>query len=76
MDSVVKGCMESCHLPSKAPKVPLNVTWITSGKDKQISAGFTTNRKELLSARRELSVPLEVEIVGHIEQVALQILLP
>ena len=45
-------------------------------EDKQISAGFTTNRKEPLSATGALTVPLEVEIVGRTEQVALQILLP
>lgn len=35
---------------------------------------FTTNRKEMLSGKRALSVPLLREIVGRTEQVARQIL--
>lgn len=66
--------VESCYLQSLASHLPLTVTSTTAGKDKQISEGFTTNRKEVLRGKRALSVPLVLEIVGCTEQVALQIL--
>lgn len=58
----LKRCV-ICTTPSSA-----------AGKDKQISEGFTTNRKEVLRGKRALSVPLVLEIVGCTEQVAIQIL--
>ena len=45
-----------------------------AGKHKQISEGFTANRKEVLRGKRALSVPLAVEMAGCTEQVALQVL--
>lgn len=59
-------------MQSKASHLPLPVTWVTAGKDKQISEGF--DHKEVLRGKRALSVPLVLEIVGCTEQVALQIL--
>lgn len=58
----------------KDSHLPLTVSSITAGKDKQVSEGFTANRKEVLRGKRALSVPLVLEMVGCTEQVALQIL--
>lgn len=42
--------------------------------DKQVSEGFTTNRKKVLRGKRALSVPLSLQMAGCTEQVGLQIL--